>query len=465
MERIAIRIASVCLLLVSWAVTAGGQVPPPGAPSGIPKSPDIKFEPFVVIDDGVYRLENAGKGTLTGTVTNSNAKNIKITSAEGHLNTIYVTGKKSNFTVADSTIETSGNGGDDFMGIGAAIMSDHGATTVVRNVKVVTHGTIRPAIVNTGDGVMKVYDSTFHVYGGTLPADYKPVIGGGMMEPPAPLLIHGTARAVLTMGKAKTYFYNTTIIAEGWGGFSTDAADDAYAECNQCDIQVNQSGYGAYSDHGARVVINDSNLNSASYGGVIAGQAQMDFNNVTGGEGAHVVMIHSVMAKAEDISHLNIKGGKLFSDYEALLIKSANADIDLEGADLSSKLGTLIHARMNEDRMATKVNGAKVTGVRITLKDERLEGNIANDDTERAMTLTFRNSTLKGAIKNAILTLDASSKWTATADSSVTLFGNVAVASIDAPAGVTITAAAGKDCALKGSYKLAGGGALIVSAN
>jgi hypothetical protein len=457
------RLLDSTILIVSFVFVAAcwGQVPAPTAAAGFPKGPDVKFTPFVVINNGKYELDNADKGQLTGKVTNTEAKDIKITSSEGHLNPVYVYGEKSNFTLSDSTIEVSGNGADDFVAIGAGITAN-GGTTTVRNVKVSTQGVIRPAMVNTGNGVMKVYDSRFVAYGGTIPKDYKPVIGGGMMEPPAGLLIHGTARAALTMGKAKTYLYNTTIIAEGWGALSTDAAEDVYVECNKCDLQVNKSGYGSYADHGAHVVLNDTKLNAASYGGVIGGEARIDFNNVTGGAGANMVMIHSVMGKAADISRLNITGGKFVADYEALLIKSANADIALDGAEITSKLGTLIHLRKNEDAYATKVDGQKVTGVRVTMKNEKLEGNITNDDQERNMTLTFANSSLKGAINMAEVTLDAASKWMATGNSKVLLTGNVDVAKIDADKGVTIDAVCGKDCALKGSYNLASGGVLKI---
>jgi hypothetical protein len=490
LHHVAGRFATLSLLFAALIVSAWGQQPGPGGPGGVgapqgagapggaggpggpggaggpggpPANPDIKFSPYVDIDNGVYKLENADKATLTGKVTNTAATGIKITSKADNLNIVYVKGAKSNFTLTDATIDTYGNGGNDFVGIGSAIMSDDGATLTIKNAKVTTNGVITPGFVNTGKGtVAKIYDSKFVINGGTLPKDYVPKIGPGMMEPPAPLLIHGTARGVLTMGSAKTYAYNVTIIAEGWGAFSTDAAQDAYAECNKCDIQVNHSGYGTYSDNGAHVAINDSKVNAASYGAVIAGEAQIDFNNVNAAAGVNGVMIHSVRGKGPEIGKFNAKGGKLLADYETILIKSANADISLDGVEMVSKLGTLIHARKNEDSAATQVNGQKVTGIRVTMKNEKLEGNITNDDKEHNMTLTFTNSSLKGAINMAEVNLDAASKWTATGDSKVLLSGNVNVAQIDADKGVAIDAVCGKDCALKGSYNLASGGTLKI---
>jgi hypothetical protein len=74
------------------------------------------------------------------------------------------------------------------------------------------------------------------------------------------------------------------------------------------------------------------------------------------------------------------------------------------------------------------------------------------------MTVYLESTTLKGAIKDASISMNRLSKWTATADSNVTIVGNVDLSQIDAPAGVTITAVASE----KGSYKLASCGILIL---
>jgi hypothetical protein len=79
------------------------------------------------------------------------------------------------------------------------------------------------------------------------------------------------------------------------------------------------------------------------------------------------------------------------------------------------------------------------------------------------MYVTFLSTVMKGAIRGAQISLDASSKWTATEDSNVVLAAGVEVDRIDAPTGVTITATAAEGSALHGSYKLAGGGVLNVN--
>ena len=71
----------------------------------------------------------------------------------------------------------------------------------------------------------------------------------------------------------------------------------------------------------------------------------------------------------------------------------------------------------------------------------------------------LHSAILNGAIKNANLSIDAGSKWYATADSTVTLTEDVYVNQIDAPEGVTINAKGGA----AGTYDLPGGGKLIIA--
>jgi hypothetical protein len=61
------------------------------------------------------------------------------------------------------------------------------------------------------------------------------------------------------------------------------------------------------------------------------------------------------------------------------------------------------------------------------------------------------------------VTLDAASHWTATANSTITLAGAFRVGQIDAPRGVTISAAVGSDSTMPGSYPLRSGGTLNIT--
>jgi hypothetical protein len=466
-----IRWAAVLFLSSALSASAWGQQPAPAANAagGPPPmggfSATVTFTPGVYVKDGVYLKDKSVTETVSGgKVDNTAAADVSITSKADNFNGIYVKGKKSVYTISNAVIDLHGNGSNDFTGLAAGAMADDGATVILKNVKITTSGLVSPATVTASHSTLRVYDSTFKINGGTLPKGYVAKIGPGMLEAPAPLGIKGTARGALTMLNSKSYYYNTSIIAEGWGALSTDMADgDVYVEADNCDLQTIKSGYGTYSDGNTKVVVNDSKIRSATYASIIAGSGKLYLSNTDAGAAVNGVMIHNVSLDAAEIGVLDIVGGKLVSSEPVVLVKSANTDISMTGTEIGSQKGVLLQSIVNPDDHAPKVKGA-VTGVRAKFKDMTMQGNILHTDPSRTMTLTFVDSTIKGAIHGAEVSLDADSKWTATENSNVTLAAGTEVARIDAPAGVTIAATAGKGSTLKGSYKLASGGVLDVKA-
>jgi hypothetical protein len=419
----------------------------------------------IVVQDGVYVPQaGAPAGLSGGSVSNVSASGVRIVSANDNLNGIYVTGSDSHYTLANARIDLSGNGSDDMSGIAAAALVGGGGALTLKHVHITTNGVISSTASATDHSTLKVYDSTLIAHGGPLPKTYVRKIGPGMMEPPAPLGLSGTARASVTTDHSESYFYHSTIIADGWGALSTDMANGhVYLEANDCTIRTLTSGYGTYADVGARVVINRSSMDVASYLGIIAGDGSVSLNHVVGRSRGLGVMVHDVHGKTSEIGRIEIDGGKLVTAKALILVKSANADITLDGASLASSSGVLIQSALNDDSNATKVDGQAVAGIRATLKHLTVAGDILHQDPERTMSVSLVGTRLRGAIEHASLSLDAASHWTATANSSITLAGTVNIAQINAPSGVTISAAVGSDSTLTGSYRLGGGGTLIVT--
>jgi hypothetical protein len=425
-------------------------------------SSKINYVSAIYVNDGAYLPEKSTvSAVVSGKPGDSSASGIKITSKAGDFGGLYVKGKSS-YTLSDSTIDLHGNGSNDFYGLGSGAMADKGATLILRNVKITTNGVITPTTTAMANSTLKVYNSTLVANGGELPKDYMPRIGPGMMEPPAPLGITGTARATLTMNGSESYFYHSTIIADGWGALSTDmASGHVYLEANDCDVKTVKSGYGLYADGGAIVVINDSRMNTATYTGILAGSGKVTLNNVDATSAVNAFMIHNVVDGSQTAT-LEINGGRYVTDKQVVLVKSANAEISMAGASISSKSSVLLQSIVNTDKNTAAVKG-QPAGVRATFKQMNLDGDILHEDPSRAMYVTFLSTVMKGAIRGAQISLDASSKWTATEDSNVVLAAGVEVDRIDAPTGVTITATAAEGSALHGSYKLAGGGVLNVN--
>jgi hypothetical protein len=109
---------------------------------------------------------------------------------------------------------------------------------------------------------------------------------------------------------------------------------------------------------------------------------------------------------------------------------------------------------------AADTKGQDVYGIQATFKDMYVEGDVDHsaDKENRNMTVYLESTTLKGAVKDARISINPRSEWVATADSNFTIIGDVNVSQIDTPEGITINAVSSES----GSYTLAGEGTLIL---
>jgi len=468
---------SMALAVSVWAQQTGGggapagAMPPGGGPGASPgggpdEARNAEYHPAIYIEDGVYAKDKSVSAALSGgKVANDSASGVKIVSKEDKANGVYVTGAKSVFTLSDSTIDLRGNGVNhaDNFGVGAGAVVAGGATLILKNVKITTAGLGSSAATSTGGATLKVYDSTLIAHGGVLPPG-SPAQGSGPTAwgPPLALRVSGNARATNVTGSAKAYYYNSTIIADGWGALSTDAGAELL-EANDCNIQALANAYGTYADGGIKVVINNSKMKTATYLGIAAGSGDITLNGIDG-TSKYGVMMHVIGNNPNEVGELHIKGGKFNTETAVVYLKSASPDVVIDGAELNPKDGVLIESVVNDDGNAAKVAaGQKARAINITLKNMKLVGAIKHGDPDRDMDVALEATTLKGPVQLATLSFGEGAKWTATADSKVTLRGAMSVDQIDAPAGVAIAATAGKDCPLKGTYKLPSGGVLNVS--
>lgn len=415
----------------------------------------------VRVDGGKYDAEHS-KLKMDTPPQDGVFSDLTLRADEDKLNGVYFEHSRG-CTLRDSKLTMSGIGEDDFAGIGAGVLINRESDVVLENLDIHMSGAARSATEVTGGSTAVFRNCHLVVDGGPLPEDYKPVIGMGMLEPPAGLEIGGTSRCHLSMDNSKTYFYDCQLYAAGWAALSTDAGNGyVYLEANNCDLTVADKGYGVYSDGDCHVVLNDCRVNTATHSAILAGECDLAWNNCTVVSGKYGAMIHDVMGIDTEIGQLFVRGGSFSVGEEFLLLRSCNTYIDMVGAKIHSDSGILARAIVNPDECATKVGEKDVFGNNIVLTAMEVDGSILNEDTDRSMQVALSATTLRGAIRNAYLSMDLSSHWMATGDSTVVLVGEMRPAQINAPAGVTITAQAGEGCALSGEYDLAAGGKLIV---
>ena len=406
------------------------------------------------IKDGCYEPALSEQSALLGGCAEGNkATAIRVESNSGQTGGVFVQGKGA-FEVDGAWISLSG----DCAGIGGpatgAAVCD-GGELVIRNAVINASGLTHYATVAERGSVLKVYDSVLSSHGAPF-ANGEPQPCQPMQTPPPPLMIAGNSRTHCTMTNSESYFYNSTIVADGWGALSTEVAEGyVLIEANDCTVVTVRRGYATYVDPGCHVRLNRCKIDSADMSAIIGGEGEYTQVDCDVRCGANFLLMHSVFGEPEEVSEVTIRGGKVRSVGDSMLVKSRNIELVLENTDIQADTGVLIRSIHNEDFLATPV-GEDPYGVSVAMKDMTAEGDIIHSDNEREMWLSLNNTTLKGAVCGAHIAFDSESKWFATANSEATLLGNVDISQIDAPAGVTVTMHASES----GSFTLASGGVL-----
>jgi hypothetical protein len=391
------------------------------------------------LKDGKIDQEKSGAANYSAGVTESgNILNYAIKSDKPELNAVVIDGGTTVMLSPD--IQLSGCGCSDFTCKGTGILAQGGAKVDIRDGEIVTRGATRAATIATTGATLKVYDSTLATYGGPLPEGYVPVIGPGMMEPPAPLGLGGNCRTHLSMDNSESYFYNCKIYGEAWAALSTDASGGyVYLEANDSSIDMGGNGYCIYADNGCHVVLNRCTVSSGNVFGIQDGNSSVKFLDVSGACKGYGFLIHGGMHDLEDIGTIRLQDCDLTSKGPMFRCKSTNVDIYLKHCKITAEDGVILETMLTDDTFyyQTRSHGADDYGVQVTLEDMEVFGDFHCQDPERKTCLNLVATAITGSITGyPQVQLTEGSSYTATKDSEITLIGSAE--GIDAAAGVTI---------------------------
>ena len=417
-------------------------------------APNPEAKAAVHVKDGTYAPSlSAQSAHLGGCAEGTKATALRVEAGDGKTGGVFVQGKGS-YEVDGAWISLRGDcDGIGGPATGAAVCD--GGELIIRNAVIDASGLTHYATVAERGSVLKVYDSVLNSHGAPF-ANGEPQPCMPMQTPPPPLMIAGNSRTHCTMTNSESYFYNSTIVADGWGALSTEAAEGyVLIEANDCTVVTVRRGYATYVDPGCHVRLNRCKVDSADMCAIVGGEGELTITDSDVRCGANFLLMHSVFGEPEEVSEITVRGGKIRSVNDSMLIKSRNVEILLDSTDIRAENGVLIRSIHNEDFLATPV-GEDPYGAWVELKSMTAEGDIIHTDNEREMWLKLTDTVLHGAICGAHLEMNAGSRWVASADSEVTLLGELDAAQIDAPAGVTVKAHAGG----QGTVKLASGGVL-----
>ncbi len=309
---------------------------------------NYEFRTAIDVENGKYMPDSSvAAAVVGGTVTSSEARDVKITSVGEKFNGIMVTGdSKFSYSIVNPVINLTGNGANDFVGYGAAIMTAGKAQVTIDKANINNTGAVRTAIWVGGDSVTTVNDSYIEVHNGTLPEGYEfSVAPGKMMEVPWMLGIIGNLRATNVTGNGTAYYNNTHIKAQGWGALSSDnVTDHPHIYATNCLIETTESGYGAFS-LGTNVGtfskctfnVKDMALISQDGDGVFTDGTVVN-------SGRFGVMYWGSDAK------LTIDKNCVFNTKStAILLKGGSTDIVVDSSKLNPKNGIILQMMANDD--------------------------------------------------------------------------------------------------------------------
>ncbi|MDB9823315.1 hypothetical protein OAC89_06465, partial [Deltaproteobacteria bacterium] len=385
------------------------------------------FRAAIDVEDGKYVPKRSVAAAVAGgTVTDTSAKDVKITSVGERFNGIIVKGdSKSSYSIINPVINLTGNGGNDFVGFGAAIMSSGNADVTVEKAEIITRGAVRTAVFVGGNSTMHVNDSYIEVHNGTLPADYKFNVGEGMMEVPWMMGIIGNVRATNLAENGTVYYNNSHIKAQGWGCLSSDAVTNTKMFATKCLIETVESGYGAFT-----LGENISTFSECTFNVTDIGMISQDGDGIfTDGTVVNSGRFGVMYFGTGD--YLTIEKGTVFNTKAtAIMLKTPGHDVVVDNAKLNPGNGIILQVMAIDDPyMAARsagggqggappgggmagdtggsVPGSRNKGtsdVNAALKNTTLKGDLVNGDTpSAALNVTLENATITGAITTSLV--------------------------------------------------------------
>ncbi len=194
--------------------------------------------------------------------------------------------------LSDYVLDLAGIGTNDMGGFGAAVYVTDNAAAELNNFRVITRGPGRGTLFTRFGANVTVNGSTFY-------AVSDPDLMTMQGCPPG-LFLEGKIRATNAVGASSVTYNDSVVISQGWGALSTDS-DDLYTDwsnptqlhINNSYIAVLTSGYGAYSDGGARDYFVGSVIDVPDYGAVETGMGIVSFEDCYLNVGEYGVMTHS----------------------------------------------------------------------------------------------------------------------------------------------------------------------------
>lgn len=310
-----------------------------------------EFRTAIYVNDGKLVSEKSVLSNVVGgTVTGKEARNIAITSKGENFNGIMVEGD-SKYALINPVIYMEGNGGDDSIGLGAAVRTAGNAELTMENAMIKTRGAIRSGLFVCGNSTVHINNSTIECYDGIIPEGFLQPWEGGTtpnMAVPWMLGLSGNVRSTNVIEGGTVYYTNSHFKSQGWGVLSTDGPTNIHMVVTNCTIDNLESGYGAFTIGNCLDTFSNTTFNVADIGLIVTGYGSALITDGTVINSRRFgIMMHTNDGKFGTVT-IN-KGSEINSRSTAIEIKGRGVKLDVEDATINPGNGILIEALPNDD--------------------------------------------------------------------------------------------------------------------
>ena len=331
------------------------------------------------------------------TFINEDAEGELVDDISWHNGAVY--SEAGEYTVsANIVMDTDADGSDtnDFSGLGAAVVAaGEGVFVTVENANIETTGVAKLALFTDKGAVSIVKNSTFTSNSGTIYEGYMSTADQTLMvSPPWVLGLGGpkcNTRTTNLMGDYSVAAYiDSTFNAAGWGALSVDSGTNMHMVVINSEVNVGDSGYGAYTIGNSTedyygVTENVSTYVNIMTGGISTYQAyeggqeievvqfdgeQNEYEHGIGGSVVATVkseavaegeVVNSVLNSenfgfmchsngSTGMNIVNILAGTEVNTGDAIfLVKKINSEFNVDGAVLNSANGVILQIIDNDD--------------------------------------------------------------------------------------------------------------------
>jgi hypothetical protein len=289
----------------------------------------------IVIDDGKFVREKSVPAIVQGgKVTDKATTGVSISGCEDSFNGIIVTGN-SEYTIEGVTIDFEGEGGNDFIGLGAGITCAGNSRVTINNSTVKIKGVTR-SVANINHNAVVTFNNCR--LSNDSPATNK-------MYPTWMLGFKGSNRAIMHCDNAVAYYNNCYVSSNGWGVLSVDGGLHVRIYVKDSTIELTgprARGYGSFSISDCFVSFDHCTLNVQGYPLLMGNSEGICNGEITGGSIVNST-VNGVVIFRDMGSELKVnKGSVLNTKLSTFIVKGSNSFLYVDNAVLNPKNGVIL---------------------------------------------------------------------------------------------------------------------------